>query len=112
MPLPIDDVAENNSDGCRRAEYNECQSIDDISSCCLRQQGFAVVLYYEARRIMLPSYDENTETRASLLEALQENPQTPTNINSHIQLIRYFSLLSSESASCYSVASRISLLCR
>lgn len=62
MPLSIDDVTENNSDGCRRAEYNECQPIDGISSCCLRQQDFAVVLYYEARRIMLPSCDENTET--------------------------------------------------
>jgi len=80
MPLPIDDVVENNGDGCRRAEYNECQPIDGISSCCLRQRGFAV-LYYEARRIMLPSYDENIETRASLLEILQEDSQTPTSIN-------------------------------
>lgn len=39
MPLPIDDVAENNGDGCRQAEYNECQPIDGISSCCLRQRA-------------------------------------------------------------------------
>lgn len=81
MPLSIDDITENNSDGCRQTEYNECQAIDGISSCCLRQQDFAVVLYYETRRIMLSSCDENTETRASLLEALQGNPQTPTSIN-------------------------------
>lgn len=76
MPFSIDDVAENNGDGCRRAEYNECQPIDGISSCCLRQRGFAVVLYYEARQIILPSYDENTETQASLLEVLREDPNS------------------------------------
>lgn len=70
MPFSIDDVAGNNGDGYCHVEYNECQPTDGIDGCCLRQQDFTVILYDEARRIILPSYDENTEVKTLLLEAL------------------------------------------
>lgn len=70
MPFFIGYVAGNNGDGYCHVEYNECQPIDGIDGCCLRQQDFTVMLYDEARRIILPSYDENTEAKALLLKVL------------------------------------------